>query len=167
MFLFSHFFETLLIYYTGKFARHEINENIGVKYSRSERNYFFLIFLRCKCISSWICCVLSCCCFFPSHNGMFYNKRSLLFNIMPGSGRNFIMQLLFVPVSLCRISRLHPPFDGKGAFHGILKSWNFERCITRNEKFIKLVFPGVEIYAHRAAQAHTLYSAHPIRKVLL
>lgn len=79
---------------------------------------------------------------------MFYNKRSLLFNMMPGSGRNFIMQLLFVPVSLHRISRLHPPFDGKGAFHGILRSWNFERCITRNEKFIKLVFPTVEIYAH-------------------
>lgn len=26
---------------------------------------------------------------------MFYNKRSLLFNKVPGSGRNFIMQLLF------------------------------------------------------------------------
>lgn len=96
-------------------------------------------------------------CFLLSlYNEMFYNKRSLLFNIMPGSGRSFIMQLLFVPLSLhgSAIRR-------KGEFHGILKNWNFERCITWNEKFIKLVFPTVEdIHTHTHTHTETHCTMH-------
>lgn len=180
VFPFNYFFETLLIYCTGKFARHEINENIGVKYFQSERKFFLSSFLSFYNVMHFIMDLLRFLALFLlfSRAVSFYNdvlqQHLLLSDTMPGSGREFHRAIvIFIPLSLHSKQRLHP-FDGKyfmpfwkvgiskGALYEMknLLNWFFPtpwklHYIRSNKSFTLLIF---KLYTEHNIIAHTTLS---------